>query len=226
MFNRFYIITPCFNYQEYLDKCIESINNQDYPKKFIRMLIIDDNSDIPLKTKEVSFFIKKIRNNERMHPGYNRYLGYKEAYDDDIIVFLDGDDWLIDSKCLSLINKIYNENRIDWSVSNHKIFLENRTKIIPTNVTLPLEFDKPKICHLRCGYGYVWNKIDIDWLMFNKEYIKWMTDWNENVYALKNFGQPYKINSSLCVYNQNTSKTKKENKNYNEMINFFKNKKI
>lgn len=221
MFNKFHIITPCFNNQKFLDDCIKSIENQNYPKEFIKMTIIDDNSEIPLKTEETSFFLKIIRNNKRMHPAYNRFLAYSTCNDYDIIIFLDGDDWLSDNKCLSLLNKIYNENDIKWSVSNHKIFKNNKIKIIPSFVDLPLELEKPKICHLRCGYGYIWNNIKIDWIMKDNEYVKWMTDWNENIYAIKNFGQPYKINSSLSVYNQDTTKTRKENNNYKEMINFL-----
>ena len=53
--NKFHIITPCYNHQLYLDRCIESIENQDYQKDLIKMTIIDDNSLIPLKTKETSF---------------------------------------------------------------------------------------------------------------------------------------------------------------------------
>ena len=56
--NRFHIITPCFNHQEYLNKCIKSIEEQDYPKEKIIMTIVDDNSKIPLTTFENSFFIK------------------------------------------------------------------------------------------------------------------------------------------------------------------------
>ena len=62
------------------------------------------------------------------------------------------------------------------------------------------------------------------WIKKDNKFIKWMTDWNENLYALKYFGLPYKINSCLCVYNQDTNKTRTENNNFKEMINFFKNK--
>jgi glycosyltransferase involved in cell wall biosynthesis len=222
--NKFHIITPCYNHQEYLDKCIGSIESQDYPKELVSMTIIDDSSKFPLKTKETSFNLKIIRNNERMHPAYNRYLVYSKVKNDEIILFLDGDDWLSDNKCLSTISRIYKDNDINWAISNHKIYKNNKIKVIPSFVTLPLIIDKPKICHLRSGYGYVWNNMEEDWIKYKNNYIKWMTDWNENIYAIKNFGQPYKIESSLSVYNQDTSKTRKENKNYIEMINFFKNK--
>ena len=222
--NKFHIISPCYNHQCYLDKCIDSIESQDYPKDLISMTIIDDNSKTPLKTKETSFCLKIIKNKERMYPAYNRYIEYSKVKDRDIVIFLDGDDWLTDEKCLSTINQIYQENKIHWSISNHKIYKNDRLKVLPSFVDLPLVIDKPKICHLRSGYGYVWNKMDIDWIKYQGNYIKWMTDWNENLFALKNYGPAYKINSSLSVYNQDTSKTRKENNNYREMINYFKEK--
>ena len=223
-YKKFHIITPCYNHQIYLDRCIKSVEDQDYPKNLITMTVIDDNSEVPLKTEETSFYLKKLVNQKRMFPAFNRYQVYSNCDDNVIIIFLDGDDWLNDSRCLSLINKIYNQNEICWTISNHKTFKNNRTKILPTFVTLPLEIDKPKICHLRSGYGYVWNKMDLDWLKFEEENIRWMSDWNENLFALKNFGQPYKIESSISTYNLDTSKTRNENNNFKDMINFFKNK--
>ena len=55
-------------------------------------------------------------------------------------------------------------------------------------------------------------------------FIRWMSDWNEILYALNNYGQPFKINTSLIVYNLESNKTKNENNNYKNMINFFKSK--
>ena len=222
--NKFEIIIPAYNCQNYLDKCLNSIEIQDYPLDLVNVTIIDDNSNKPLEIKKHSFTFELIRNNQRMYAGYNRFIKYSKCKDNDIVVFLDGDDWFTDTKCLKVINKIYSNNNISWSISNHKIFKNNKTKIIPTFINIPLEPLKPKIAHLRCGYGYVWNKMTDDDLKVNGEYIKWMTDWNENLFAIKNYGQPYKISSSLAVYNLDTSKTKKENDNYQEMLNWFKNK--
>lgn len=226
-YKNFHIITPCYNHQSFLNRCIQSIEDQNYPKEFIKMTVIDDFSDIPLKTMETSFNLKKIRNNKRLLPALNRYKVYKNCLDYEIIIFLDGDDWLNNNNCLSYLNKIYCQNNIDWAISNHKIFKENKTKILPKFVELPLETEKPKICHLRTGYGYVWNKMNLDWIKFEKDesntiYIKWMSDWNENLYAMKFYGQPFKINCSLSTYNLDTSKTKNENSNFNEMIMFLK----
>ncbi len=58
-FKKFHIITPCYNHQIYLDRCIKSVENQDYPKNLITMTVIDDNSEVPLKTDETSFYLKK-----------------------------------------------------------------------------------------------------------------------------------------------------------------------
>ena len=222
---RFHIIIPAYKYQEFLNRCLESIENQDYPKDFIKATVIDDCSPNKLSLIKTTFDCKIVRNTERRYAGYNRYSIYKKSNDNDILVFLDGDDWLTDSKSLKVIKKIYEENNIHWSISNHKLYQNSNLKVLPRNVKLPLEINKPKICHLRCGYGYVWNKMEVNWIKVNKDdYIKWMTDWNENLYALKNYGEPFKINTSLSVYNLDTSKTRKENKNYHEMIKFFINK--
>lgn len=225
--NRFQIIIPTYKYQKYLNKCLESIENQEYPKELIVATVIDDNSPKPLELLKTSYECKLLRNKERMYAGYNRYLVYSKCPDNDIIIFLDGDDWLADNKCLQIINNVYNNNNIKWSISNHKLYQNDKLKVLPTFVNLPLQIDKPKICHLRCGYGYVWNKMEIDCIKLNNnQIIKWMTDWNENLYALKYYGNPYKINSSLSVYNLDTSKTRKENNNYKEMIKWFSNKYI
>ena len=222
---RFHIIIPTYKYQDFLNKCLESIENQDYPKDLIKATVIDDCSPNKLQLIKTSFDCEIIRNIERRYAGYNRYLIYSASNDNDILVFLDGDDWLTDSKCLNVINTIYQNNDIHWSISNHKLYQNGHLKVLPRYVKLPLQINKPKICHLRCGYGYVWNKMNIDWIKLDdNKFIKWMTDWNENIYALKNHGEPFKINTSLSVYNLDTSKTRKENNDYQTMIDWFINK--
>lgn len=221
---KFNIIIPVYNHKEFLKKCLNSIEIQEYPKELIFVYIIDDNPNDKYNVPKHNFEIFYKKNKERMHPAFNRYSIYTKINDNDLILFLDGDDWLVDSKVLNLLNNIYSNNDICWSISNHKLFKNGNIRVKPYFVNSKLIIDKPCICHLRCGYGYIWNKMKIDWIIMNKKYIKWMSDWNENLFALKYHGQPFKINSSLCVYNLDTVKTKNENTNYNEMIVYFKNK--
>jgi len=218
--NKFKFIIPAYNCQNFLNKCLDSIEIQDYPKELIEATVIDDCSEFPLCTKQYSFSINLQRNKKRMYPAFNRFQIYSNSNDDDIIIFLDGDDWLADNLVLSILNKIYRKNKIHWTISNHKLFFNSKLKVKPCFVGKSIS-GKPKICHLRTGYGYVWNKMPIKWIKKDNENIKWMSDWNENLWALKNYSNPYKINSSLCVYNLDTSKTRKENKDYHEMIEYF-----
>ena len=44
----------------------------------------------------------------------------------------------------------------------------------------------------------------------NNEYLTCMTDFNENLWALKKIGQPHKLNSILLIYNCDSSKTTTE----------------
>lgn len=223
--NNFLIIIPAYKSQHFLDKCLLSIWEQEYDKTKIKAVVIDDNSPIPLNINKYDYEINIIRNETRMYAAYNRYMVYSKAKDDDLIIFLDGDDWFTDKHVLQLINKIYKNINIKWSISNHKIFKNNRIKIKPCFVNDYIK-GKPHICHLRIGYGYIWNKMNIDWIRKDNKYIKWMSDWNENLYALKMYGSPYKINSSLCVYNMDTSKTRNENNDYNRMLEYFEDKMI
>ena len=64
--NKFQIIIPVFKYQEFLDKCIDSIINQEYPKDLIKIHIIDDFSDEPLKINCNELDINLIRNKEKI----------------------------------------------------------------------------------------------------------------------------------------------------------------
>lgn len=57
------IIIPCRNEEKFIEKSLESILNQDYPKERMEILIIDGMSDD--KTREI---IKKI---ETQHPEFN-----------------------------------------------------------------------------------------------------------------------------------------------------------
>jgi len=221
--HKFKFIIPVYNNQEYLDVCLESIKNQNYDIKLISIVVIDDFSDQEINTRNLDN-ITLIRNKKRMYPAYNRFIVYSKAEDNELLIFLDGDDWLTDKNNLNLINKIYSENDIKWSISNHKIFLNDKIKIKPCFVSNEINNTRPKICHLRIGYGYVWNNMPIEWIKKDNKYIKWMTDWNENLWAFNKYGKPFKINCCLSVYNMDTSKTRKENKNYDDMINYFNNK--
>ena len=54
-----------------------------------------------------------------MKQAYNRYIAYKYCYDDDIICFLDGDDWLFDNNVLSNLHKEYKSKNVSMTYGSY-----------------------------------------------------------------------------------------------------------
>lgn len=96
---------------------ITSICNQIYSNW--RCIYIDDVStdgtyelviDLVRKlNKEEKFTI--IKNKKRRYSNYNKFWAFKACDDNEIIIILDGDDWLIDSYVLSDLNNFYSRGK-------------------------------------------------------------------------------------------------------------------
>ncbi len=117
-FNRLVVVTPVYNAEQYIRKCIASVAQQDYPN--YHMVIIDDCSTdntykIAHETIEAlhenvrkNFTLK--RNDENQGAVYNQVTAIRDHTGDDIVMLLDGDDWLINDPTLfHKYNNIYND---------------------------------------------------------------------------------------------------------------------
>jgi len=114
--NKFIIVILCYNCQDYIQECIESVVNQKYEN--YEVIIIDDAS-----ADETQKVIKKlllnndkftiINNTHRARPLANhiKALASKKFNDEDIIVHLDGDDKLIGTDVFSTLNNAYSKNK-------------------------------------------------------------------------------------------------------------------
>lgn len=105
--NRFEIIVPVYNGEAYIDRCIDSILMQDY--KNYELLVIDDCSTDGTWDIIKSFNVNCIRNCERKGALANIVSGIK-IFGRDIIVTVDGDDFLSEDKVLTYLNDIYDED--------------------------------------------------------------------------------------------------------------------
>ncbi len=110
--NRIVVISAFRNAGAFLRRCMDSLVSQDYPRS--RFILIDDAStDGALDDAEVSdprFTV--IRNPERRGAIRNQLDAIKEhCGPEDIVVYVDGDDRLIDDGALSYINDFFNSTR-------------------------------------------------------------------------------------------------------------------
>jgi len=111
--NKFKIIVPSFNNQEWVEYNLASILNQTYTE--YEVLYVDDASTDSTyeKVKEIVGELPNwniIKNVENKGAAYN-YVEFVDGFvnDNDILIHLDGDDWLHDDTVLEQLNNFYNE---------------------------------------------------------------------------------------------------------------------
>lgn len=106
--NRFEIIVPVYNAEKYIGRCIDSILMQDY--KNYEILVIDDCStddtyDIVLPYDDIFTLHNPVRRGALA----NIVEGIR-TFGQNIIVTIDGDDYLPDRNVLTYLDKVYTED--------------------------------------------------------------------------------------------------------------------
>jgi len=104
------IISPTYNSERYINNCIESVVSQDYDN--YEMIVIDDASTdntYNIAKRWESDKIKVIRNEENKGAVRNQIESIRKyCKEDDIVMFLDGDDSFInDNEILHYYNNLY-----------------------------------------------------------------------------------------------------------------------
>lgn len=117
--NKFIIVVPVYNAGEFIEKCMKSIFSQNYNN--FDIIVIDDCS-----TDNTYDILKKIKNNYNIpfnllrneirlrSPLENWIKGIEFCSKDkeDIIITVDGDDYLANDNVLSYLNNIYQDENI------------------------------------------------------------------------------------------------------------------
>jgi len=113
----FKIITPAYEAEDFIENALISVLNQDYDN--FEHIITDDGSKDGTVNKIKEFIekndcgehLKLIENDENVGAMCNLYNMIQEmnAEDEDVIITLDGDDWLNGENVLTRLNEIYEE---------------------------------------------------------------------------------------------------------------------
>lgn len=114
------IITPCFNAEQFIGRCIESVASQDYDN--YQHIIIDDCSTddtynaifstLHKLSNDVAEKFTVVSNKQNVGALKNQYdTLMKLAHSDGIVMLLDGDDWLVnDPHIFTKYNNMYEED--------------------------------------------------------------------------------------------------------------------
>jgi GR25 family glycosyltransferase involved in LPS biosynthesis len=219
--NKFFcIIITSYNNEEWVKINLESVKNQTYPHW--RIIYYNDNSEdntlnmLQNYIKEYSLEnkIKVIDCNIRNYQAYGRWISYQECDDDEICVFLDGDDWFFDDKVLEKLNKLYLEKDYWVTYGGYHVYFKNNLQKIITR-EFPVEIVKNKSYrsyqwisfHLRTGLAKLFKSIPLSYLTDkNGEYIKCVTDWAEMFWVLERCNGKHGINNfDSYIYNKDAS---------------------
>ena len=230
--NLFCFIVCGYNNRFWILLNLRSIFIQQY--RNFKVIIIDDcSTDNSVQTinefvnkHNLQQFVEIITNEKNMGPAYSRYIGIQKANDNDILCFLDGDDWLICDNALDILNDNYNKGCL-MTVGTH-VYLSKLRKLGTISGRSDIDINHPKRYHLRTGYKYIWNDMPINYIKDNSgEFIRYCTDFNELVWGYSKIDKTkfVKIFDFLCIYNKSGPTTESNTIEYKtKIINELKNK--
>ncbi len=118
------VVIPSYNNADWYEKNLDSIFFQNYEN--FRVIYVDDCSSDGtaqlvqeyLETRGLTSRCVLVKNETRYGPLFNRYKAIHSCQDDEIIVLVDGDDWLKDENVLSFLNYVYSTEDVLLTVGN------------------------------------------------------------------------------------------------------------
>lgn len=139
--NKFVIITPSYNNEDWVEANLASMLNQTYTD-WRNIYVNDCSTDATLK--KVNDIVKDnkkftiINNTENKGATYNYVNFLDQIEDDEIIIHLDGDDWFINEQVLEKLNKFYNDNDVWMTYGGFVCWDGNETTVgNPQNTAYP-----------------------------------------------------------------------------------------
>lgn len=150
------IIVPIYNIENYIEECVNSIIRQDYHN--YELLLIDDGStdDSGIKCDEIGKNDNRIKVIHKTNGGLSdaRNTGIDNS-SGEYIMFIDGDDYLYDEKCLSKIVKCLEENNSDVIQYKMVYYYENKNKYVYNSDLIFLEKNKKQYLEILNKNGQI-----------------------------------------------------------------------
>ena len=184
---RIVVVIASYNNINYFRKNLSSVFDQRYANYHI--MYIDDSSTDGTYDAVKNFVAKYrmqekvtlIKNEKRCGSLHNQYYAIHQCNPTDLIIILDGDDWLFDNNVFSYINSIYQDHSI-WLTYGQFVQYPNGHRgwcvDIPKDVVMNNGFREfthvPS--HLRTFYAGLFQKIKKEDLLYNKDFFRMSGD--------------------------------------------------
>lgn len=212
--NAFVVVIPSYNNAKYYEKNLDSVFGQTYQN--YRIIYVDDASSD--NTGElVAAYLRKngledrvtfIQNEENSGALFSMYQAVHSCDDREIIVTLDGDDWLADESVLSYLNEVYSDPHV-WLTygqfrqhpKGHKGFC----RAFPKEIIRKNGFrDHAWVSsHLRTFYTKLFKQIKLEDLLYKGKFYKAACDVAQLFPMLEMAGEHIRfIPRVLYIYNR------------------------
>lgn len=159
------ILTTVYNCENYIERCLSTIMSQTF--KNFKCYITDDLST-DNSVKLIEEFIKNdprfilVKNKTKLYqPGnYDNILrNFSDIDDKDIVVEIDGDDWLPDSKVLERVNNLYTDENV-WIANGSFKYPNGMPGFSSKQENLDnLRNSRFTASHMRTWRVFLWRKI-------------------------------------------------------------------
>lgn len=176
--NRFIVVVPVYNAEKYIEKCLRSILNQTY--KNYELIVMNDAS-----TDRTERLLKDFKNrNPQIHVfsslenSGSPLNSFKTAIDifksaptdrpdinpEDILVTVDGDDYLYDNNVLDYLNFIYQDTNIWMTYGQYKPLSDTYSNFCKSIKDFRKYRREGAWCtsHLRTLKKKIWDKINVE----------------------------------------------------------------
>lgn len=207
------VVIASYKNSQWYERNLASVIAQDYEN--FRVIYVDDCS--PDSTGDlVESFIKKynqqdriklIKNTVRIGAMENLYNSIHSCEDDEIIITLDGDDWLAHSGVLRKINEVYSDSEILMSYGQYRSWPDNGigcSRQIPEAIINNNSYRGYGWCssHLRSFYAHLFKKIKREDFIINGKFFSMAWDLAMMFPMLEMAGHKAKfISDVLYIYN-------------------------
>jgi len=162
------ILTTVYNCENYIERCLSTIMSQTF--KNFKCYITDDLST-DKSVQLIKEFIKNdprfilVKNETKLYqPGnYDNILrNFLDIDDKDVVVEIDGDDWLPDSKVLERVNNLYTDENV-WIANGSFKYPNGMPGFSSKQENLDnLRNSRFTASHMRTWRVFLWRKIKQD----------------------------------------------------------------
>ena len=222
-FNPLVIISAAYNNEQFVKAYVSKIIQQRYP--FYRVIYRDDSSSDNSMTTLLKTIPQENRqrwtiqqNASRHFQAFSKREAYLKADDDEICVFVDGDDHLNNVCVFDLIDTVYYETGTQMTTGSYCIHYNNEIVTLPNTIstytkpsyttiqTVPRHQRTWKYSHLRTGRAHLFKSIPVEYLHDpDGQWLQFATDVAEMYWALDQCASHVHIHNILLNYNKTNS---------------------